>query len=278
MLSTDQEDKVPLRLPDVTLVCVETREYELARIAMQECLQRVQFGDVLLVTDQPAKFAGLGLNGHTHVVADFPDKLGWCKAMWYLVPGLIRTSHSLNIQWDSWVINTDHWHASYLDYDYIGAPWWYTDGKNVGNSGFCLKSKRLAQYVSDRRDKYPCIAAVEDDLLCRRYRPKLEENGFVWAPQKVAAEFAFECVPPDDPHAHFGFHAIFNWPLILSEDILMQRLNLAYQSEYIREGTIFKAFRERHPYLALELIKSPANQLKGVDDGEHFCVSPESVP
>ena len=242
-----------LKLPDATLVMIETREHELARMAVEDCLRVAEFGDVLIVTDKPGRFGDV--DARYHVVSDWPDKLGWARSMWFDVPPLLRTSHMLAIQWDSWIWDTSMWRDEFMNYDFIGAPWWHRDGKNVGNSGFCLKSTRLARYIAKHRDKFPCDTSVEDDLLCRTYRSKLEDAGFVWAPEKVAHDFAFECCRPSPTSRHFGFHAMFNWGEVLDHDRLVERTKIALRSPYITNpnGIIWKAFSQKYPALLEEL-------------------------
>ena len=43
-----------LKLPDVTLVLIETREHALAKLALEDCEARAEFGDILVFTDRPA--------------------------------------------------------------------------------------------------------------------------------------------------------------------------------------------------------------------------------
>ena len=56
------------------------------------------------------------------------------------------TSHVLSIQTDGYILNPENWNKDWLQYDYIRAPWvkqpWNKNNR-VGNSGFCLRSKRL---------------------------------------------------------------------------------------------------------------------------------------
>ena len=249
-----------LKLPSVTLVMIETREHELARLAVEDCLRVAEFGDVLILTDQPKHFPFKGCRFHS--VPDFPDKLGWARSMWYDVPPLLRTSHMLGIQWDSWVIDPAMWRDEFLNYAYIGAPWWYKDGKNVGNSGFCLKSTRLARYLAKNRDKFPCDTSVEDDLLCRKYRPALENVGFRWASEKVAYDFSFEGCAGNKPTKHFGFHAAFNFGWVLDHDRLLKRAQLMFQSPYIQESYIGKSFCEKNPDIVKELLEEDEPKLK----------------
>jgi len=153
------------------------------------------------------------------------------------------------------------WRDEFLSYDLIGAPWWYRDGKNVGNTGFALKSTVLARYIRDRRQKYPCDTSAEDDLLCRTYRRDLETAGFKWAPEAVAHDFAFECCRPSPTSQHFGFHACFNFGEVLDRDRLVERTKIMLQSKYITNpnGVIWKAFSQKYPALIAELSDDHRN-------------------
>lgn len=239
-----------LKLPHVTLVLIETREHDLALMALEDCERRAEFGDVLVFTDLPTQF----IRGDRRVEAvdDWPDKLGWSKQFWSLGPYL-RTSHVLGIQWDSWIVDPEMWRDEYLDYDYIGSPWWYEDGMNVGNGGFSLRSTALLRYVHKNRDRFPCVVHSDDDLYCRKYRPALEAAGFQWAPEPLAKDFAFECVPPKG--ATFGFHATFNFDYGCRDDEsrLLQRAELMARSDYVK-GKSWDKFLEKCPR-AREVLK-----------------------
>lgn len=257
-----------LQLPDVTLVMVETREHKLARMAIEDCLDVAEFGEVLVLTDNKTPF--FGIDARFVKVPDWPEKIGWSRSWWYDVPPLLRTRQTLNIQWDSWIIDASQWDDAWLQYDYIGAPWWYQDedgGKNVGNGGFSLVSTALKRYLAKHRDKYPCDTCIDDDLLCRKYRPQLEKEGFRWAPEHVADKFSYEgCGKEPRPfRKHFGFHAMFNWPKVLKKEPLMDRLEIATQSEYIfhPDSYMFKGFCQTNPEVAKELLKRSERQSQG---------------
>lgn len=235
-----------LKLPDVTLVCIETRQHELARMAIDDCLRVAEFGDVLILSDRSEMADDLAQPFHFHLVDDWPEKVGWSRSWWFDVPPLLRTRQTLNVQWDSWIFDPEEWHDEFLEFDYVGSPWWYPF-KNVGNGGFSLISSRLKKYIYDRRWDYPCDTAVDDDLLCRTYRPRLEEAGFLWAPDWVASAFAFETSRPYPTSKHFGFHAIYNWPEVLKEDDLAKRIRIVSKLPSIREGGMFKELCRRYP-------------------------------
>lgn len=244
-----------LKLRDITLVAVETREHSLMRLAIEDCLKVAEFDDVLVFTDRPLEFSPL-----THfckpriiTVSDWPSKVAWCRAVWFDVPPHVHTSHMLLLQWDACIWRPEMWREEFKAYDLIGAPWTWHSNKRVGNTGFGLKSTRLARYVRAHRDRYPCNTAIEDDLLCRTYRPLLEDAGFIWAPEKVARDFAYEGAGGEKVDKAFGFHAAYNFGL-LGHDRAKERARLMMQSSYIRECPMMKVFCEKNPAVIKELL------------------------
>lgn len=244
-----------LNLPEVTLLLIETREHELALKALEDCEARCQFGDVLVFTDRPSFF--LRADRRVITVPDWPEKIGWSRWFWNGCVPHIHTSHSLGIQWDSWVVDPTQWRDDFLEWDYIGAPWWYKDGLNVGNGGFCLRSTTLLRHVRRKRDRYPVINALDDDLFSRKYRLFLASEGFRWAPETVAKDFAFETVRPDPQSRHFGFHAAYNFDFGCGVDPgtssgrLHERAALMMKSEYITRtnGYIWKGLVKKFPWM-----------------------------
>lgn len=234
-----------LSLPNITLVMIETRCHELARMAVHDCLRHADFGEVLICSDN---FNLLRIPGATHaLVPDWQDKLGWCKFLWQDAPNLIKTPQTLIIQWDSWIVDPAKWDPAFEACDYIGAPWWYGDGLNVGNSGFSLRSKRLMDFLLKHKEIFPVTTSNEDDLLSRHYRRTLEQHNFRWASQGLAAEFSFERTLGKADC--FGFHGIFNWPRVLSHEALMERLKIAAATPYVSTTTMFAELYASYPIL-----------------------------
>jgi len=200
-----------------------------------------------------------------HRVADWPEKIGWSRSWWYDVPPLLRTRQTLNIQWDSWIWDVSMWDGAFLEYDYVGAPWWYKDGKNVGNGGFSLVSTRLKRFLRAHQHTLPCDTSVDDDLLCRKYRLTLENHGFVWAPESVAHRFAFECSRPSPTSRHFGFHGAFNFNQVLDAEKLEARARIMLSSAYIAkpDGYIFQAFAKSNPQLVERILRETVNHKEG---------------
>ena len=211
-----------LALPDVTAVVVDRVAHDLARLAMSDSTEQIEFGSALFVYEY---------------VASYDDVL------WYEVPGALATSHALIMQYDGWVLDASLWRPEWLNYDYIGAPWpWHRD-RRVGNGGFSLRSVRLMKFLAKYRSEFPA-RAPEDDTLCRVYRPALELHGFVWAPESVAQEFSFE---RSRPRSTFGFHGLFNFPHVLNPVALAKRIELA--SDYVRAKPEWKEMTSLVPQI-----------------------------
>lgn len=200
-----------LYLPDVMLTNIDNVAVDLAAMAVADCTRQIDFGGVLVLPPSPGKT-------YAETLLDVvPQCFGIC-------------THTLIVQYDSWVLDAGLWRDEWLEYDYIGAPWpWYKDDRMVGNGGFSLRSKRLMNFLAQNSAEYPLLDP-EDAFLCRHYRPALEALGFRWAPMDVASAFAFE---REVPHPAFGFHGIFNWPHVLTPEGLMARM--AYSTKYVRE-------------------------------------------
>lgn len=109
----------------------------------------------------------------------------------------VNTTHALMTQWDGYVLNGSAWSDEFLQYDFVGAPWFW-DGV-VGNAGFALISKKLLEELS--KPEYE--PTPFDTNLCRKYRAQLEAKGFKWAPPALASKFSCENQPYE---GQFGWH------------------------------------------------------------------------
>ena len=130
-------------------------------------------------------------------------------------------SHTLIFQWDGFPITPEAWKDVYLDYDYIGAPWFYSENDSgvVGNNGFSLVSKKLFKAIQTLQIKHDIDNHVPDDhIICINNRKILEETGILFAPVEVALSFSRES---RFNGRSFGFHGAFNLPLIFSESEIL---------------------------------------------------------
>lgn len=176
-----------LHLPSVTLVCVDGSEYsDQAKKIFDNVSKVIQFGDHFF-SDEPKS------------LTDYND---------YLINKLhkyIKTSHCLVIQADGYPINLKAWTDDFLNYDYIGAPW-YTQpwplNKTVGNGGFSLRSKKFL-VESSKLNYDKTVDPPEDVYLCRVKNDILKANGVVFAPHHVAYKFSVEDMFYKE---QFGFH------------------------------------------------------------------------
>lgn len=198
-----------LNLDQVTLFCVDTRTPDLSIWAMQQCLQKAHFNDVILVTD-------------TAKVSKVPDCIRTVEAppihsiedySTYLQSDLssyIQGTHMLVMQWDSFIIESQLWNNQFLDYDYIGAPWPHHPETPVGNGGFSLRSKKLFTALQNPlyQKSHP-----EDQSICIFNKDVLNDLGIRIATKEVAEQFSFE----REYKQSFGFHGFFNFAKVLSE-------------------------------------------------------------
>ena len=118
----------------------------------------------------------------------------------------LSNTHCLIVQWDGMISFPPMWTDSFLDYDYIGAPFiprpkdpsYSTDLSGtfyaVGNGGFSLRSLKLLQSASlyNLKDNYDYTRGHEDGFFCVYHRQFLESKGFTWAPLELARLFSKE--------------------------------------------------------------------------------------
>lgn len=178
-------------LKDVTLFGVDVNKERL-HLAIETCQKQLKFAETIELNP------------------DIRSKEAYSAFIIKETYKYIKTSHVLIVQHDGYVVNPMVWDDSWLQYDYIGATWWYTDGMNVGNGGFSLRSKRLMEIVGT--DPNIIEMHPEDDAICRRYRKYLESNyGIKFAPDEVADKFSFEGYrqPEKRLDMHFGKHGNF---------------------------------------------------------------------
>lgn len=163
---------IPINLPNVTLIGVDSNEERL-QIAIDKCKENIQFAAVVNLT------------------LDIRSKEQYSEFCIKELYKYVNTEYLLICQYDGFVHNWKAWDNRYLDYDYIGAPWYYNDGMSVGNGGFSLRSRRLMEVLAT--DETITILHPEDHHICRTYRPYLEQKyGIKFAPIELAEKFSFE--------------------------------------------------------------------------------------
>ena len=216
-----------LNLSNVTLLCVETREPELAHWAIDRCLTGTKFAKVVMITNLDrvkAKRADI------EYVQAPPIKTtkDYSELLLSGINQYVSSSHVLVIQWDSFVIHPRLWSDEFLNYDYIGPVWPHHPRTPVGNGGFSLRSKKLLNVIQlpGFMKKHP-----EDYCICADNKDFLGQHGVLIAPVDVAEQFAVE---KTSWHPAFGFHGFFNFGRVLNDDHLKAFINLL--PEYYLNG------------------------------------------
>jgi tetratricopeptide (TPR) repeat protein len=218
----------------ITLVAVDCAYASLSAAALARSAALLPVARVLLLTDSAITHDGV------EVVAIPPirSRAAYSQFMVKELVNFISTDYALVVQWDGFVIDGSMWAQEFWNHDYIGAKWPHMEGDfRVGNGGFSLRSRRLLSALAD-----PQIALNadenEDEAICVRYREFLETKyGIAFADERVADRFSAEVGRPVGPT--LGFHGVFNFWQVLSDDELMTFARSAPQA--IVEGIGFGA-------------------------------------
>ena len=209
-----------LNLSNVTLLCVETRDPELAHWAIDRCLVGTRFAKVVLITN-------INLVNNKRADIEYAQAPPIATTKDYsnlLLTGInqyVVGSHVLIIQWDSFITHPNLWRNEFLDYDYIGPVWPHHPQTPVGNGGFSLRSVKLLQAIKRPSfiRKHP-----EDYCICVDNKDFIEkECGIQFAPSEVAEQFAVE---RSEWHDAFGFHGFFNFGRVLNDQELAYFLGI----------------------------------------------------
>jgi hypothetical protein len=232
-----------LNLPNVTLVGVEGVESKLDKylFAAEQCCKNIDFKEVKLLSH-------LDLNHSSQIkIKELTNVSQYSLFMFEELYKYIDTDFMMIFQSDGFILNHEAWDDTFLEYDYVGAPWF--DGV-VGNGGFSLRSTKLMDLASKidfpsaqefltthaggifeeagtlsqngsftpREDATPPELVAEDHLICRTYAEYLKERGMKFAPEKLAMKFSLEhnWGHPYIWEGQFGFHNdkitdISNW-------------------------------------------------------------------
>lgn len=198
----------------ITLVAVTSIAIAATARAVARSMARARFGQILWLSDQPppASIAGLVT---WRPIEPIKSRAQYSRFMLHQLAAHITTSHALCVQWDGHVLDGKAWSANFLAYDYIGAPWpHFSDGYDVGNGGFSLRSRRLLEACQNLATD---TGEPEDVIICRTLRPTLEQHaGIRFAPRDLASHFAFE--RDRSAGTSFGFHGVFNLVKLISQE------------------------------------------------------------
>lgn len=207
-----------LKLNDVTLVVVTSVKYEENVRSLIHSMEGVEYGDVKFISD--IKPESLPENVK-HISCDKLSYDGFSEFTFLKLWKYIETSHCLLVHHDGFVVRPDLWKDSFLEYDYIAAPWPYSDTSyitdygehvRVGNGGFCLRTKKMLEMPTKLGLKLEHRQGFynDDGNFCVYHRKTFLDNGIKYAPVEIAAEFATEIWIDGVSKESFGFHGFGN--------------------------------------------------------------------
>jgi hypothetical protein len=202
-----------IQLPTVTVVAVTTKDYGKTIDALLKTLNHITPKEVLYFSDVPYEHPVI-----KHIqIQPFRSVDDYNHFIFKRLGDYVHEGHILVVQWDGYVIDGSAWTNEFLLYDYIGAPWNYTDGRNVGNGGFSLRSAKLHKILQLPEFE---LTSPEDEKICRYYRQTLEQYGILFAPDAVAHRFSFEMHRPWQKTfgRHNSFHPAYKEPVVLKRE------------------------------------------------------------
>jgi hypothetical protein len=215
-------------LPSVTLVCVSSVHIQECVRALYRSTLHFQYADVLFLSseDIPDEELSFFPELTVHKIEPIKSTIGYSHFLLSRLPKYVKTDHCLVIQNDGYVLNPELWDDSFLNFDYIGAPWppalplvnqqgQPTQAMNmaktrVGNGGFSLRSRKLmdlCSLIDIHSLKLPTQS--EDLVICHFYHEWFASQGIQFAPVDVASKFSLECEIPEVQRSigeTLGFH------------------------------------------------------------------------
>lgn len=187
-----------LYLKDVTLFGINAANPAGLLRAADICQEGISFAETVVITER--LFPGATREEGRRNYSEFLIKK---------LTNYFTTSHVLVFDDDGYVQCPHAWDDKWLGLDWLGSPWEFYDHHQVGNGGFSLRSKKLCDILAadDAIDDY----MPEDDRICRKYRPYLEEKyGIKFGTLDQARKFGIEAwAQPMDKRRYngeFGYH------------------------------------------------------------------------
>jgi ADP-heptose:LPS heptosyltransferase len=198
-----------INLPQVTMICVDCNRQGQAIFALQKSLKHITPFATKLITDIDIQLDNEEKIEVVKIDKPIRSKEAYSEFIVKKLNDYFETEYVLVIQHDGYVLDGNAWTNEFLKYDYIGASWLYTDGRNVGNGGFSLRTKRLQEILQE--DDFIEMLHPEDEIIGRLYRKYLEEKYLInFATEDIADKFSFELKQP--LQSTFGFHSYFHKP------------------------------------------------------------------
>lgn len=193
------------KLNNVSVCIIDCVNYGEAISALRKSMYQVDFAKVIFLTDIQAHNPNFPFE--IVKIPKIASKEEYSAFIIKKLDNYFDTDFVLVCQHDGYVLDAEAWDGEYLRYDYLGAAWNYIDGRNVGNGGFSLRSKKLQHILAT--DDFIMPLHPEDDAICRTYRHYLETKYDIkFAPEELADKFSYELREPIQKT--FGFHGRFH--------------------------------------------------------------------
>jgi len=210
-----------IKLDNVTLLGIDCVNIERLILASEICQEQFSFAKVKLLTSLASE------NKNVVKIKPIKSIAAYSRFCIKDLVDYVDTDYVLIIQYDGFILNPKAWDDVFLEYDYIGAPWFVKDwsvknfhfpksllGKMVvGNGGFSLRSKKFLQVCSVlAKERIIKTFQPEDVAFCVWHRKEMEKHGISFAPVEIAKKFSFESLTDehDKWDDQFGFHG-FRW-------------------------------------------------------------------
>jgi len=226
-----------IELPNVTLISIDTTDDLSGTLnAVYTSMKGINFGNVKIITTKEHIKNNSSLTNENFIfeesIVDIKNYKDYNHYVIYNLHNHVNTSHCLLVQPDGFVLFPEKWDNSWLEYDYIGAPWAYVEDAyidpfgnhhRVGNGGFSLRSRKFLEvptkvevpWETNNSNFYWMPEGVinyhEDGNVCVHNRHIFIEQGCKYAPVEIAVRFSQETrVSECDGIIPFGFH--YNLP------------------------------------------------------------------
>lgn len=208
-----------LNLSNITLLAVTSVELEETDLALRISSHDINFGAVKLLSSEEWISTDPKIELVPIPRINFE---GYSKFILEELVHYVETDFCLVVQADGFVLNASRWNPSFLDYDYIGAPWPQdltlqpgdvpldVSGNCVGNGGFSLRSKYLLHETSNIAfDELPFPSKSEDFVIGHYLYDQMLAAGIKFPTPELAAQFSIESPTAaygQNPKTSFGFH------------------------------------------------------------------------
>ena len=228
---------------NISYIMIDTSNHVLSHRALTRSQSIFPVKDVLIFSDRPELWPGFNIIE----IPKMQSLSDYHHTIFYLVREHLKTDFSITLHYDGFVLNPDVFSQLFLNFDYIGASWPHFKHYNVGNSGFCLRSRKLFDHASEFLQDGD-LEQPDDVVMARFMRARLEQKyGAKYATEEIADFFSVE--EKRVSHKTFGYHGAWYLPLVYRDDLQFLYENLppqALRKDY-KDGTpqiVFERFKQ----------------------------------